>query len=89
MPLLSVVDGPLVGLSERFGGHSGDRHRSDRLARVPGVLPVRGVDLEALRALLDHEVAVALEVLAVAREPQPRLRRLHPELVDELLGVGG
>jgi hypothetical protein len=50
---------------------------------------VRRVDLEALCALLDHEIAVTFEMLAVARERQARMRRLHPELFDELLGVSG
>src|SRR5215218_6845924 len=49
---------------------------------------MRGVDREALLALLHDERPVAVEVLAVPREPQARVRRLHPERVDELLGVG-
>jgi hypothetical protein len=64
--------------------------RASQSRRSPsaGARPMRGVHADALGELLDDEVATALEMLAIAREPEARVGRLDPKLLDELLGVG-
>src|SRR5215218_5639798 len=56
-------------------------------SRLPSA--VRAVDGNAAGELLHDEITAAFEVLAVAGEPEARVGRLDPELVDELLDVGG
>ena len=64
------------------------RASQSRCSPGAGARPMRGVYGDALGELLDDEVAAAFEMFAIAREPQARVGRLDPKLLDELLGVG-